>query len=361
MDLTKLFQRKKVNKRIKRDSELVYQSKLKTFYVTDSGPKRSGLPLDIFRFKKITSRVILINAENVKWRVGFRLVNEVNPSVEYVFHVYQDPGSEAFHSRILEMRSSKDVSPDIKQSHIGVANSKNFVLTLEKIANDMYFYVDRNFLGKYSVSLHKTTNLLISAWSHGNATPITVSFMNLKVWGELSSKGQGMSEMTREKTKSYEGLWSKKWWIEHWIFPLAVVLVGGLLLYLLGLNAPKNNDIHVQTSPSEITPPVLDTISQISIRPTSAINESKTNSQSIKIGNSYIDPKSQVVIGVHDISVSRQADISITVPGKETVNHNEVVPGKVFYFDNEGVRYSLLIKSIDFVWDSVDIQINALR
>ncbi len=167
---------------VKKGIKPSYTNKKIVFKVTDSEPQQISLPINTTNFKKIHSQISLINAENMKWRVGYRFVKELNPRQEYVFHVFQDPGSNAFHSKIVVLENSGERKPDIQKHHIGIQDTKNFQLDLEMKSDQLFFYVDRIFLGKYAVPLQEISDLVIGAWSHGNTEPITIIVENIKAW-----------------------------------------------------------------------------------------------------------------------------------------------------------------------------------
>lgn len=169
------------NKKVKNKSLYIY--KKRTLIVTDSEPKNLSLPIDVTSFKKISAKISLINAENTKWRVGYRFLNDSGPKRDYVFHVFQDPGSNSFHSRIVEIEPGiRELSPDIQKVQIGVEDTKKFELVVENKNGEIFFYVDGIPLGKYSVPLDKISDLYIRGWSHGNDIPISFVIEYVRVW-----------------------------------------------------------------------------------------------------------------------------------------------------------------------------------
>lgn len=84
----------------------------------------------------------------------------------------------------------------------------------------------------------------------------------------------------------------------------------------------------------------------------------ESNQQNISKGDSYTDSQSKIVVGLVDVSVENRADISVTTPQSDTVNYENIVPGKVFYFLSNGKSYVLIVKTIDFVGSYIDITIN---
>lgn len=169
------------NKKIKTKSPYIY--KRRTLIITDPEPKNLSLPVDVVSFKKISSKLSLINTENTKWRVGYRFLKDSDPKRDYVFHVFQDPGSNSFHSRIVELEPGiRELSPDIQKVQIGVEDTKKFELVVENKDGEIYFYVDGIPLGKYTVPLQEISDLYIRGWSHGNNIPITIIIEHVRVW-----------------------------------------------------------------------------------------------------------------------------------------------------------------------------------
>lgn len=150
--------------------------------VTETEPKNLILRIDVNNFKKISSRVSLINAENSKWRVGYIFSKTIDPKREYIFHVFQDSGSNSFHSRIVEREPAREIVPDIQKHQIGIEDTKNFELIIENEDGEMSFFVDGIPLGKCRVPPQEVSDVYIRAWSHGNSFPITVILENVRVW-----------------------------------------------------------------------------------------------------------------------------------------------------------------------------------
>lgn len=171
----------KSNNRIKTNAKYIY--KKKTLMVTDSDPKNLRLSIEVTSFKKISSKISLRNAENIKWRAGYRFVNKLDRKRAYIFHVYQDPESNSFNSRIVEIEpDGKALSPDISETQIAIEDTKNFELVIENKNGKLHFYVDGIQLGEYGVPLQEISDLYIRGWSHGNDIPIAIVVELVKVW-----------------------------------------------------------------------------------------------------------------------------------------------------------------------------------
>lgn len=168
-------------KNTKAKSTYVY--KARKLVVTDNEPKNLILPIPIPEFKKVLSKILLINAEDTKWRVGYRFLKDTEPKRDYVFHVYQDPGSNSFNSRIVEIEPGvRELSPDIQKTQLGIEDTKNFELVVENKNGEVFFYVDGIPLGKYKVPLEEITDLYIRGWCHGDNAPITIVVEHVRVW-----------------------------------------------------------------------------------------------------------------------------------------------------------------------------------
>jgi len=159
--------------------------KRKKLLVTESGPKNLSLPLPvpIPEIKKISTKASLAYAENIKWRVGYIFSKNSNPTSDFFFHIFQDPGSDSFHSRIVERREGVgEVMPDIVKTHLGVEDTKNFEFSIENKNSEIYFYVDRMPLGHYSVPINEISDIKIRGWSHRNSSPVTVIVEDVRIW-----------------------------------------------------------------------------------------------------------------------------------------------------------------------------------
>lgn len=51
----------------------------------------------------------------------------------------------------------------------------------------------------------------------------------------VSDNYSGDGEVSSYSKKGSKKHWYKKWWIEYIIFPLVVLLIGGFILFILGL------------------------------------------------------------------------------------------------------------------------------
>ena len=160
-----------------------YIYKKKTFVVTDVEPKNLKLPIEPKSFKRLSSKISLRNAENKEWRVGYRFTNKLDGKRDYVFHVYQNPGSNSFNSRIVEIDAEgKELVPDKRESQITIDDTKNFIIDVESKNGKLFFYVDNMPLGEYIVPLSEISDVYIRGWSHGNIDPLTVVVDYIRVW-----------------------------------------------------------------------------------------------------------------------------------------------------------------------------------
>ncbi len=158
-------------------------NKKRTLLVTDAEPKNLSLHFNFIKFKKISSKITLKNNENVKWRAGFTIIKETYPKRDYVFHVYQEPGNNSFHSRIVEIEPGiREISPDIHKYQLAVEDTRNFEMVIENKDGEIFFYVDGIPLGQYTVPLKEISDINIRGWSHGNTFPITIIVDNVRVW-----------------------------------------------------------------------------------------------------------------------------------------------------------------------------------
>lgn len=145
--------------------------------VLGPAPKKLDLPIKIVNFKKISSRVHVINPGKGRWRAGFFLENSEG-SIEYIFHAYQDEGDSTFHTRIVGRKPGILEMSDVKKT-LSVKHPYNFNLLVEKENDYLIFYVDGIFSGKYKVPMETITNCNLAAWS--DKDPIAVLFKEIEV------------------------------------------------------------------------------------------------------------------------------------------------------------------------------------
>ncbi|MCR4305682.1 MAG: hypothetical protein NUV73_01185 [Candidatus Daviesbacteria bacterium] len=139
--------------------------------------------MPILEIKKISAKVSLAYAENIKWRVGYIFSKNSNPTSDFFFHVFQDPGSDSLHSRIVEIREGAgEIIPDIVKTHLGVEDTKNFEFSIENKNGEIYFYVDGMPLGHYSVPMNEISDIRIRGWSHKNSSQITATIEDVRIW-----------------------------------------------------------------------------------------------------------------------------------------------------------------------------------
>lgn len=142
------------------------------------------------------------------------------------------------------------------------------------------------------------------------------------------------------------------WWFKLLVVPLIVGLLIAYLIYKLGWNGSMNDDKRMNSAVNNASP--TNTLTPTYPQPSPTFLDSN-KLQRIDLGDSYYDVKSKVIIGVLKIHIDKKADISITIPGSQTEYHNNVAPGKVFYFTIGTDRYTFVMKEISFTWDYVDI------
>ncbi len=254
--------------------------------------------------------------------------------------------SQAFHSRIVE-RGKKEESPDVPKYHIGISNPKDFVISVVNKDDEMNFYVDDIYLGKYSVPIQKISELSISSWSHDNTSPVTVILDRIRILSDKNLDG-GKSSIIKELSSDK---WHEKWWVKYLLLPLTVGLILAYIIFKMDWNGNSGANTATHLSPTDQpTVQVIPTDSIIAPIP-------NDNFVSISKGEAYTDMESNIVVGLLDVSVNNKADISITIPNSETVTYNDVVPGKVYYFDSKNKNYSITVKAISFVGDFIEITI----
>lgn len=148
--------------------------------VTTFKPRKLSLPVRASNFRRICSKVLVIDSGNGRWRAGYWFVSSITKR-EYIFHAFQDEGSDLFHSRIVEREPGvAEMEPDVQKNNIGIENSKEFELLVESKKDGFYFYIDGIYSGKYTVPIEKITDVIIAAWSDDK--PITVIFEDIHVW-----------------------------------------------------------------------------------------------------------------------------------------------------------------------------------
>lgn len=151
--------------------------------VLDQYPRKRALTLpvkNLQNFKMIVSSVNIVDAGDGRWRAGFYFGRE-DGQREYIFHVYQDKESSGFHARIVEREPGvREISPDRNKQFIGIENTREFTLSLERDNGDLNFYVDGIHIGKYKVPLEVVTNVSLAAWSDDQ--PIAITFEDTDIY-----------------------------------------------------------------------------------------------------------------------------------------------------------------------------------
>ena len=70
--------------------------------------------------------------------------------------------------------------------------------------------------------------------------------------------------------------------------------------------------------------------------------------ETLKVGSTFIDKKTNVVIGVQNIEIDRTAGVYITYPSGNTFRSDSVVPGEAWSFTVDGIKYSLVLSTLDW-------------
>lgn len=140
--------------------------------------KKLDLPVSLNNFKRIYSRVKVLEPGDGRWRAGF-IFNGTGNKREYIFHAYQDSGDSAFRTRIVErIPGVKEIPGDINKT-IGIENSRNFAFWIEFEKNNLVFYVENIIVGKYKVPLSDVDNVQLGSWSDNK--PIKILFEDIQV------------------------------------------------------------------------------------------------------------------------------------------------------------------------------------
>lgn len=144
--------------------------------ILGSEARKFDLPINVKNFRKLYSRVRVVDPGDGRWRAGF-VFNTTRGQNEYIFHAYQDTGQTAFRSRIVErVPGIKEVKDVNKQ--IGVENPHNFEFWVEPEEKELAFYIEGVLVGSYKVPLDKISNIQIAAWS--DEKPIRILFENIE-------------------------------------------------------------------------------------------------------------------------------------------------------------------------------------
>lgn len=76
----------------------------------------------------------------------------------------------------------------------------------------------------------------------------------------------------------------------------------------------------------------------------------------INEGKTYVNNNVGVIIGLHGISVLKEATINLTL-GEKPSRHEKVTAGQTFKYTTKGENYTLIIKSIDYVRGYIEVEI----
>lgn len=144
--------------------------------VVGTESKKLNLPVKVVNFRKVYSRVRIIDAGDGRWRAGFVFETQ-NGGKEYIFHAYQDTGQTDFRSRIVEREPGvREVADENKT--LGIKNPSDFEFWVEKAGEDLDFYIDGISAKSYKVPLQNISDIIIAAWS--DAKPIKVLFEDIE-------------------------------------------------------------------------------------------------------------------------------------------------------------------------------------
>ena len=72
----------------------------------------------------------------------------------------------------------------------------------------------------------------------------------------------------------------------------------------------------------------------------------------LKAGTSFIDPKTNVVLGVNKISINKNAFVNLSLPDGKRIKVEGANPGESWDFSSEGRNYRLVLDSIDWAAQS---------
>jgi hypothetical protein len=78
-----------------------------------------------------------------------------------------------------------------------------------------------------------------------------------------------------------------------------------------------------------------------------------SNSVEIKVGGSYIDPKTGAIIGLRTIFVSRTAEIRIRIPGKPAILAKEAAPADSWEYEFNKKQYLITIREVNYISDYI--------
>ena len=82
------------------------------------------------------------------------------------------------------------------------------------------------------------------------------------------------------------------------------------------------------------------------------------NSYSIRKGNAIVDQYTGLTLGVSNINVLFEAEITLTLPGEDTIHQSNVKPGDVWYFNDN--KFKITITKINWYTDNLDVEISEI-
>ncbi|MDD0999298.1 hypothetical protein M5G20_26010 [Pseudomonas sp. TNT2022 ID1044] len=72
-------------------------------------------------------------------------------------------------------------------------------------------------------------------------------------------------------------------------------------------------------------------------------------SKSFMKGETFVDPKTNAVIGISNISIDNTARGTLYIPGSETIELQNVGPGATWKFDKNGVKYQMTVEGVNWL------------
>lgn len=155
----------------------IYKQKRWFAEVTGIEFRKLTLPVTVTNFKKIYSKVNIVDPGDGRWRAGFVFENSEGTK-EYIFHAYQDTGSTAFKSRIVEREPGRREIAD-KNKTLGINDPFNFELLVERKQDKLAFYIDGISAKDYKLPINDIDSIVIAAWS--DRKPIKILFEDIQV------------------------------------------------------------------------------------------------------------------------------------------------------------------------------------
>ncbi|HHQ4530662.1 TPA: hypothetical protein ACSP1Y_004493, partial [Aeromonas hydrophila] len=74
---------------------------------------------------------------------------------------------------------------------------------------------------------------------------------------------------------------------------------------------------------------------------------------SFEKGDSFVDPKTSVTLGIANISSDNSATGVLYIPGKETIELSRVKPGETWIFYQNKKTYKLTLESVNWINNSL--------